>query len=196
MRHFVGLTLAVTALTLGMGMTPATAALVAPACGLHATSALLRGALAGAIALATVTVAADKHRGAAASAQEASGRWLHRRNSADGGWAGQSPMFREILTSATSPSRARDATSGGLVRYGRCRVCFKLLRLDQFLPHLPRPGYFDSSPPSRPAHQHTPLAPTARKGVFALALRAPSNTPLRESCQIDFRPLPPDSRAY
>jgi hypothetical protein len=46
-------------------------------------------------------------------------------NGADGGWARQSLVFREILTPATSPSRARGTTSVGTCDViGRCRACF------------------------------------------------------------------------
>jgi hypothetical protein len=44
-------------------------------------------------------------------AQVTSCRWLHRQMVADGGWAGQYLVFREILTPATSPSQARGTTS-------------------------------------------------------------------------------------
>lgn len=65
-----------------------------------------------AIALTPVAVAAHERGHTAARAQETSRWWLHRHSCTDEGWAGQCLMFREILTSATSPSRARGTASG------------------------------------------------------------------------------------
>lgn len=78
-----------------------------------------------AVAVAVITVAAHQHRCLALSARIASGCRLHRPMGADGGWAGQGLVFREILTPATSPSRARGTTSVGTFDgIGRCRACF------------------------------------------------------------------------
>jgi len=113
MRHFLCLALPIAPLARGVGMASTKAALVAFRGRLHAPITLLGGTLAVAIALAAVAVAADDDGGAAARAQVTSWGRLHRQKMADGGWAGQSPAFREILTPATSPSRARGATSVG-----------------------------------------------------------------------------------
>ena len=78
MRHFVGLSLAVAALTRSVGMTTTTAALVPlPGIG-HATGTHLCGALSAAVAVTKITVAADDYAGSAAGAQVASWGWLHR----------------------------------------------------------------------------------------------------------------------
>ena len=115
MRHRLtgcGLALTPTASALGMFEATRTAALVA-LCRL-----LLQGftgdgcAISGAVALATITLAAYENGRTATRAQETSGWWLHRHSCTDEGWAGQCLMFREILTSATSPSRARGTASG------------------------------------------------------------------------------------
>jgi hypothetical protein len=123
MRHFRAFC-PVTALPLGMGVASTSAGLVALSGCAHAVAALLGCALF-AVAVATITAAAHQHRVAAASAQVTPGRWLHLQMVADGGWAGQCLVFREILTPATSPSRARGATSVGTCNgIGRCRACF------------------------------------------------------------------------
>ena len=57
-------------------------------------------------------MAAHERGHTATRAQETSRWWLHRHSCTDEGWAGQCLMFREILTSATSPSRARGTASG------------------------------------------------------------------------------------
>jgi hypothetical protein len=87
MRHFVGLSLAVAALTRSVGMPPTTAALVPPPGIGHATGTHFVSAVAAAVALAAIAVAADDDGYAAASAQVASGRWLHRHIGPTGfGW--------------------------------------------------------------------------------------------------------------
>ena len=69
-------------------------------------------AISGAVTLATIAVATHENGRTATRAQETSRWWLHRPSCTDEGWAGQCLMFREILTSATSPSRGRGAASG------------------------------------------------------------------------------------
>jgi hypothetical protein len=145
MRHFC-VFYPVTALSLGMGVASTSAGLVTLSCCAHAAGALLGCALF-AVAVATIAAAAHQHRVAAASAQVASGRWLHRQAVADGGWAGQCLVFREILTPATSPSRARGTTSVGTCDViGRCRACSELLRQGRFLLALGLLGYWCSMP--------------------------------------------------
>jgi len=123
MRHFLAFC-APAALSLGMGVASTSAGLVALSSCAHAARTL-PGRTVFAVAVTTITGAAHQHRDVAASAQVASGRWLHRQAVADGGWAGQCLMFREILTPATSPSRARGTTSVGTCNgIGRCRACF------------------------------------------------------------------------
>ena len=123
MRHFRAFCAPV-ALSLGMGVASTSAGLVALSGCAHAVAALLGCALF-AVAVSTIAAAAHQHRVAAASAQVTPGRWLHRQMVADGGWAGQCLVFREILTPATSPSRARGTASVGTCNgIGRCRACF------------------------------------------------------------------------
>ena len=115
MRHRLtgcGLALTPAASALGMFEATRTAALVA------LCSLLLQGfagdscAISGAVALATITMGAHENGRTATCTQETSRWWLHRHSCTDEGWAGQRLMFREILTSATSPSRARGTASG------------------------------------------------------------------------------------
>ncbi len=196
MRHFLAFC-APAALSLGMGVASTSAGLVALSSCAHAAAALL-GCTVFAVAVTTITGAAHQHRYVAASAQVASGRWLHRQVVADGGWAGQCLMFREILTPATSPSRARGTTSVGTCNgIGRCRACFELLRQDQFLPALGLLNHRSGQDKSvhAPIH-HTQITSAARQGVSALALRAPSNTPWRANTKSSRIPLPPDLRPY
>lgn len=180
MRHFLAFC-APAALSLGMGVASTSAGLVALSGCAHAARTLL-GRTVFAVAVATITGAAHQHRDVAASAQVTSGRWLHRQAVADGGWAGQCLMFREILTPATSPSRARGTTSVGTCNViGRCRACFlSFYGKTSFYPLLgcltTRSG--QDKCVHAPVH-HTPITSAARQGVFALALRAPSNTPWR-----------------
>lgn len=135
MRHFRSLC-APAALSLGMGVASTSAGLVALSSCAHAACALL-GRAVFAVAVATIAAAAHQHRDVATSAQVASRRWLHRQAVADGGWAGQCLVFREILTPATSPSRARGTTSVGTFDgIGRCRACSKLLRQGRFYLNL------------------------------------------------------------
>jgi len=110
MRHFRAFC-PVTALPLGMGVASTEAGLVALSGCAHAAGALFGGAVF-AVAVATVATAAHQNWVTAACAQVTPGRWLHWQMVADGGWAGQGLEFREILTPATSPSRARGTTSG------------------------------------------------------------------------------------
>ena len=145
MRHFRAFCAPV-ALSLGMGVASTSAGLVALSGCTHAVAALL-GCAVFAVAVATIAATAYQHRVAAASAQVTPGRWLHRQMVADGGWAGQCLVFREILTPATSPSRARGTASvvtcNGI---GRCRACSELLRQGRFLLALGLLGYWCSMP--------------------------------------------------
>ena len=110
MRHFC-VFYAPAALSLGVGVAATSAGLVAlPSCA-HTAGALL-GCAVFAVAVTTVAAAAQQNWVTAACAQVTPGRWLHWQMVADGGWAGQGLEFREILTPATSPSRARGTTSG------------------------------------------------------------------------------------
>lgn len=132
MRHFLCLASPVATLTRRVGVASTRAALVALAGGSGAALAHFAGAVASTVALTLIAAAADEHRGAAASAQAASWGWFHRQKMTDGGWAGPSPAFREILTPATSPSRARGATSVGTCSLWPVSRLLKLLRQDQF----------------------------------------------------------------
>ena len=109
MRHFRAFRQPA-ALSLGVGTTSTPAGLVALSSCAHAAGALL-GCAVFAVAVAVITMAAYQHRDVATSAQVTPGRWLHRQMVADGGWARQGLVFREILTPATLPSRARGTTS-------------------------------------------------------------------------------------
>jgi hypothetical protein len=181
MRHFRAFCTPAT-LSLGVGMTATSAGLVAFSCCAYATGALCRRAVL-AVAIATITATAQQHRNVAASAQVASCGWFHRWQMADGGWAGQGLAFREILTPATSPSRARGTASVGTCNgIGRCRACSELLRQGQFYPTLDCLATTIKVNSGQPAHapiDDTPFISAARHGVFALALQAPSNTPWR-----------------
>ena len=136
MRHrLIGCCLALTPTACALGMFEATrtAALVA-LCRL-----LLQGfagddsAICGAVALATIAVAAHENGRTATRAQETSRWWLHRHSCTDEGWAGQRLMFREILTSATSPSRARGTASGfTCLGFDRCRACSRFIGTPRF----------------------------------------------------------------
>ena len=136
MRHRLigcGLALTPAAGALGMFNATGTAVLVALRC------LLLQGftgdgcAICGAIALATVAVAAHENGSAATRTQETSRWWLHRHSCTDEGWAGQGLMFREILTSATSPSRARGTASGfTCLGFDRCRACSRFIGTPRF----------------------------------------------------------------
>ena len=136
MRHRLigcGLALTPAASALGMFETTRTAALVA------LCSLLLQGftgdgcAISGAVALATITMAAHENGRTATRTQETSRWWLHRHSCTDEGWAGQRLMFREILTSATSPSRARGTASGfTCLGFDRCRACSRFIGTPRF----------------------------------------------------------------
>ena len=136
MRHRLigcGLALTPTASALGMFEATRTAALVA------LCSLLLQGfagndsAISGAVALATIAVAAHENGRTATRAQETSRWWLHRHSCTDEGWAGQRLMFREILTSATSPSRARGTASGfTCLGFDRRRACSRFIGTPRF----------------------------------------------------------------
>jgi hypothetical protein len=76
MRHFL-LSGTVTALSLGVGVTTAQTGLIAATGGTNRMAASLVGTLPGAVAVATITVAANKHGRAAAGAQVASSRMVH-----------------------------------------------------------------------------------------------------------------------
>ena len=196
MRHFRAFFPPAT-LPLGMGVAPTSAGLVALSCCAHAVAALCMCA-ALAVAVAVVTAAAQQHRGVAARAQVTPGRWFHQQMVADGGWAGQGLAFREILTPATSPSRARGTASVGTCNgIGRCRACSELLRQGQFYPTLDCLATTIKVNSGKPAHtpiDDTQITGAARHGVFALALRAPSNTPWRANTNFCRIPLPPDFR--
>ena len=176
MRHRLivcGLALTPAARALGMFDATAAAALVA------LCSLLLQGfagdsrAICGAIALTTVAVAAHENGGAATRAQETSWWWLHRHSCTDEGWAGQRLMFREILTSATSPSRARGTASGfTCLGFDRCRACSRFIGTPRFYPLMHQLATSATWPPAA----ITQKIPNA---VFALALRAPANTALQ-----------------
>ena len=77
MRHFLH-PLPIAALPFGMPMSPRTGGLVTPSGVSHGTSTGGLGAAFIAIALTAITVAANRHRLAAAGAQVASSRNLHR----------------------------------------------------------------------------------------------------------------------
>jgi len=114
----------IAALPAGMVAASTQAVLVAFCCAALLALTHLTGAVF-AVAVAVITVAAHQHRGLALSARIASGCRLHWPMWADGGWAGQCLAFREILSPATSPSRARGTTSVGTCDgIGRCRACF------------------------------------------------------------------------
>jgi len=168
MRHFRALC-APAALPLGMGVAPTSAGLVAFSCCAYAVAALCRCAVF-AVAVAVITAAAQQHRGVAARAQVTPGRWFHQQMVADGGWAGQGLAFREILTPATSPSRARGTASVGTCNgIGRCRACSELLRQDPFYPTLDGLTTTIKVNAGKPAH--TPIYDThitgaARKCAF------------------------------
>ena len=197
MRHFPAL-FAPTALSLGMGVAPTSAGLVALSSCAHAACALLGRAIF-AVAISMVAATAHQHRVVAASAQVTPGRGFHRQNVADGGWVWRCLAFREILTPATSPSRARGTTSVGTCNgIGRCRACFlSFYGKTSFYPLLDflttRSGQDKSV--HAPIH-HTPITSAARQGEFALALRAPSNSPWRANTKSSRIPLPPDLRPY
>ena len=188
MRHRLigcGLALTPTARALGMFEATAAAALVA-LCRL-----LLQGfagdgcAVCSAVALATIAVTAHENGGAATRAQETSRWWLHRHSCTDEGWAGQRLMFREILTSATSPSRAR-GTASGWTCYGIDPVSC-LLSLYRHAPFLTAPapvGYI-----SNLAANHHPTNPQGR-----VCTRPPGSCKLGLAVT-PFYPLPPDLRA-
>jgi hypothetical protein len=76
MRHFL-LPGPVTALAFGMGVTAAQAVLIAATRGTDRLSAGLVGTARGAVAVATITVAANEHGCAASGAQVASSREIH-----------------------------------------------------------------------------------------------------------------------
>jgi hypothetical protein len=76
MRHFL-LTGAVATLPFGVGVTSATAALIATTCCAHCASPGVLGATCGAVAVAAITVATDQYGGAATSAQVASSGCVH-----------------------------------------------------------------------------------------------------------------------
>jgi len=76
MRHFL-LSGAISTLACGMGATAAMRVLIATAGSPYRMLACLRRASSGAVAIAPITVAAHKHRGAAACAQVASSGDIH-----------------------------------------------------------------------------------------------------------------------
>ena len=83
MRHF-RLSGAVAALTCGVGVAATGTPLIASSGFTHAMGTRFARTVPGAVALATVAVAAAKHRCAAAGAKVASSRGFHRRERADG----------------------------------------------------------------------------------------------------------------
>jgi hypothetical protein len=76
MRHFL-LPGPVTALAFGVGVTAAPAVLIAATRSTGGLSACLVGTVRGAVALATITVAANEHRRATSGAQVTSSREIH-----------------------------------------------------------------------------------------------------------------------
>jgi hypothetical protein len=76
MRHFL-LPGSVTALAFGMGVTTAAAVLIAATRSTGGLSACLVGTVRGAVAMATITVAANEHSCAASGAQVTSSREIH-----------------------------------------------------------------------------------------------------------------------
>ena len=76
MRHFL-LSGTVSTLAFGMGVTAPMRVLIATAGGTYRLLACLRRASSGAVAVAVITIAADKHGGAAAGAQVASCGNIH-----------------------------------------------------------------------------------------------------------------------
>ena len=168
----------------GLALTPATRALgvfeAAAGAKLVALCSLLLqgftgdgGAICGAVALATITVAAHENGRTATRAQETSRWWLHRHSCTDEGWAGQRLMFCEILTSATSPSRARGTASGfTCLGFDRCRACSRFIGTPRFYPLTHQLATSATWPPAA-------ITPKTPKAVFALALRAPANTALQ-----------------
>ena len=131
MRHRLiecGLALTPAACALGMFEATRTAALIALCSLLLQRFAGNDRAISGAVALATIAVAAHEYGCTAPRAQETSRWWLHRQSCTDEGWAGQRLMFREILTSATSPSRARGTASGfTCLGFDRFRACSRFI---------------------------------------------------------------------
>jgi hypothetical protein len=83
MRHF-RLPGTVTLLARGVGVATTQTCLIALPGFTHAMGTRLARAVAGAVALAAVTVAADEYRYAAAGAEVASSRRFHRQERADG----------------------------------------------------------------------------------------------------------------
>ena len=76
MRHFL-LPGSVTALAFGMGVTTAAAVLIAATRSTRGLSACLVGTVRSAVALTTITVAANEHRRATTGAQVTSSREIH-----------------------------------------------------------------------------------------------------------------------
>ena len=176
MRH-IRVARPVTALTLGMGVAPTTTGLETLSSGLHATLAYLGGTRARTVALTPVAVAANEHWGAAAGTEVTSCGRLHRQSGPTGVGLDRAARFVKYLRRQRRPPGLGARHRLELGRYGRCRACSSFLGKTSFTascgPCLIR------RPSSCGRHTFaTSMTSTAHKGVFAVALRAPFNTPL------------------
>jgi len=115
MRHFL-LSGPVSTLAFGMGATAPMRVLVAIAGGPYRLLACLRRASRRAVAVAPITIAADKHGGAAASAQVAASWEFHWQVKPMGDSTGTSASWN--TSRATSPVWARGAASELTWRFG------------------------------------------------------------------------------
>ena len=139
MRHFL-LSGPVTALSFGVGVTTAQTRLIAATGGTHGAPAGLVGALRSAVAMATITMAANEHGGATAGAQVASSGKVHWHTRPMGSPRGR-PLCG-ILRVQRRPSGLRGAASELAWQLGPVsRLRFH--RPVGFLPHRQRRRYRD-----------------------------------------------------
>lgn len=167
----------VTALTLGMGVAPTTTGLKALASGLLPMLAYLGSASKRTVALTALAVAANEHWGAAAGTEVTSCGRLHRQSGPTGVGLDRTARFVKYLHRQRRPAGLGARHRLELGRCGRCRACSSFLGKTSFTascgPCLIR------RPSSCGRHTFaTSMSSTAHKGVFAVALRAPFNTPL------------------